>query len=151
MFVCLFSLSSSWECCMISSGVWQTLGRATGKLCHYGITAAFVSQNSINSSSSSCHCLGVKFQAIGGEKLSRYLPIFFYMLCTPWSYSHGDCVILLNCSLIVDKTKTIFPGNTNIIILTTQWCCNEGENTTEESREGATLYFLHKNLLEEEI
>lgn len=30
-------------------------------------------------------------------------------------------------------------------------CCNEGENITEESREGATLYFLHKSLSEEEI
>lgn len=30
-------------------------------------------------------------------------------------------------------------------------CCNEGENITEDDREGVTLYFLHKSLLEEEI
>lgn len=126
------------------------------QLCHYGIATTVVFQNSVNSSAF-CHCLGAKFQTIGDEKFSRYLPIFFHMLHTPWSYSHGDWVMLLNCSLILNKTKAIFPGNTSRTILTIQGCLRHWqfavmrEKTPQKKVGKVPLYFLHKSLLEEEI
>lgn len=121
-----------------------------------------------------CTCSGLKFQNIGGVHHPRHLPAHPATRNYP-AFTHL-WMTFLNCLLTRGKTETIFPGNTNRSIFTTQGCsrwlmvgadnlkgpfcprqfcdskvptsyCHEGGNVMGGGSGGAILYFLHKKPL----